>query len=229
MQLTEYVLVCARRVSVSLTYQIAPFDKKDNHLHPAIFLLHGRGADEEDLLGVAPQLDPRFICIAPRAPFPFSYGGYVWYDIEDIARPDERQFNESCDRLKRFIGEMKSEYPLDPGRVYVLGFSMGAVMAYALAMTTPDEIRGVLAHSGYWPEHLSERIHPEKLSQPYYFVAHGIYDPVIPIDYARRAREFLTTYKARFEYREYPLQHQMSEDSLRDISAWLTTNLKITS
>ncbi len=210
---------------ISLTYQIAPFDQKDAHLRPALFLLHGRGADEEDLLGLAPHLDSNLICIAPRAPFPFSYGGYVWYDIEDIAQPNEKEFDESCNRLKSFIGEMQKEYPLDPAQTYVLGFSMGAVMAYALALTKPEELRGVIAHSGYWPEHFSRDLRPERLSLPSFFIAHGTHDPVIPIDYARRAKELLTSYRARLEYREYPIQHQISDESLRDLGRWLSDDL----
>ncbi len=210
----------------ALTFQIAPFDKDDSHLRPAVFLLHGRGADENDLMGLVPHLDPGFLYIAPRAPFPFSYGGYVWYDIQDIARPNENEFNESCERLTSFIGEMQRQYPLDTRRTYVLGFSMGAVMAYALAMTRPEEIRGVIAHSGYWPEHLSAKIHADSLSHLHFFIAHGLYDPVIPIDYARQARKHLATHNAYCEYHEYPIQHQISDESLRDMSVWLTKNLQ---
>ncbi len=215
-------------MSKSLTYQVAPFDRKDASLRPAIILLHGRGADEEDLMGVVPHFDPNSICIAPRAPFPFSYGGYVWYDIQDIARPNEEEFSESCDLLVRFINEMQAELPLDPQRIFLFGFSMGAVMAYALSLKLPEKFRGVVAHSGYWPEHMTENLRPEKLSHPMFFVAHGIHDPVIPIDYARRAKELLTKHGARFGYREYPIQHQISEESLNDISQWLSNNLRNT-
>jgi phospholipase/carboxylesterase len=213
----------------SLTYQVAPFDGKNTLPRPAVFLLHGRGANEEDLLGLVPYLDAHCLCIAPRAPFPFSYGGYMWYDTKDIAQPDEKQFNESCDRLSNFIREMQKEYPLDSQRIYVFGFSMGAVMAYALALTRTEMIRGVIAHSGYWPGHLSSGIQQQRLLQPRFFVAHGTYDPVIPIEYARQAKELLTEHKAQFEYHEYPIHHEIGEQSLHDLSQWLTNDLRIRS
>lgn len=221
------ILVLCSHMQAALTYQVAPFDKQDAKLRPAVFLLHGRGADEEDLMTLAPHLDPAFICIAPRAPFPFANGGYMWYDIRDIAQPDETQFNESCDRLRTFIDEMQKEYPVDLRRIYLLGFSMGAVVAYALALAQPEKIRGIVAHSGYWPEHLSHIAQQQNLTQSYFFVAHGIHDPVIPIEYGRRVKELLTRHNARLEYREYPIQHQISDQSLNDLNHWLTHNLSI--
>jgi len=210
---------------LSLSYQIAPFDMSGTSLLPCLILLHGRGADEEDLLGLAPYFRPGMICIAPRAPFPFSFGGYMWYTLDEIAKPDEKQFRESYDRLSSFIDEVPREYPVDPRRMYLLGFSMGTVMAYALALTRPDRVRGVVAHSGYIPEHVATEFQWQKLSHTSFFVAHGDHDPVIPVEFARRAKELLAKSNAQVLYREYPMQHQISEESLHDLSEWLANRV----
>jgi phospholipase/carboxylesterase len=116
---------------------------------------------------------------------------------------------------------------VDPSRVYLLGFSMGTVMAYALSLTRPELFRGVIANSGYVPEgtHLSFRW--QELANLGYFIAHGTEDPVIPIDFAHRAQKLFAGSNAHVEYREYPMGHQISEESLHDSTAFLAGLLKI--
>ena len=58
-----------------------------------------------------------------------------------------------------------------------------------------------------------------------FFVAHGTGDPVIPVQFARRARGLLETAHARFDYKEYPMGHEISAESLQDFSLWLTNRL----
>ena len=209
----------------SLVYQVAPFEKSGDELRPGMLLLHGRGADEEDLMGLVPHLNPRIICFAPRAPFSFPYGGFMWYDLQEIAKPNPEQFEESYQRLMHLVDNLQREYPVDPHRMFLLGFSMGAVMAYALAMTRPERFHGVIAHSGYMPEHFSAQFLWHELSQTSFFIAHGIYDPVIPIEFGRSARDLLTKSNALCVYREYPIQHQISDESLRDLAEWLNAHI----
>ena len=212
--------------TTSLTHLIAPFDDSQTGLHPALVLLHGRGANEEDLLGLVPYLDPQFFFAAPRAPFPFAHGGYTWYELEEIGSPNKTQFAESYERLVQFLDDIQQQYPVDPNRTYLLGFSMGTVMAYSLALTKPEIIRGMVAHSGYIPEHIAPQFQWESMSHTAFFVAHGIHDPVIPIEFGRRAHELLAKKNARVVYHEYPIQHQISDESLRDLSGWLAGCLK---
>lgn len=212
-------------VQTSLTYQIAPHDETGAELRPALVLLHGRGADEHDLLGLVPYLDPRFICIAPRAPFSFPYGGFTWYDLEDIGQANESQFIESYDRLIRFLDDVQNYHPVDPQRLFLLGFSMGTVMSYAASLTQPERFKGVVAHSGYLPELRTLKFQWPAAARTRYFIAHGTEDPVIPVEFARKVRQIFTEHKVPFEYREYPFQHQISEVSLSDLSEWLRTQL----
>lgn len=206
----------------SLQYTVAPFDRRRDEAFPALVLLHGRGANEEDLLALHPYLDPRLLVVAVRAPFPFAYGGWTWYDLQEIGYPDHSKFSDSYERLVRFIADFKAQYPVDPKRLFLLGFSMGAVMAYAYALTRPEEVRGVIAHSGYVPENELQDFKRSGLNGTSYFVAHGTEDPVIPVSFARRARLLLEGTGAELSYKEYPIPHTMSEESIGDFSAWLT-------
>jgi phospholipase/carboxylesterase len=212
-------------IETSLTHQIAPFEETKAGLHPTLVLLHGRGANEEDLLDLVPYLSPHLLCIAARAPFYFPYGGYTWYDLQEVGTPDQKQFEESYQRLTQFLDDIQKHYPVDPNRMYILGFSMGTVMSYALALTHPERISGVVAHSGYIPENTSLQFKWDNLTRTAFFVAHGIHDPVIPIAFGRRANELLAPTAAHLVYREYAIQHQISEESLHDLGEWLAARV----
>ena len=193
---------------------------------PVLLFLHGRGADEEDLLGLAPAIDPRFLILSVRAPIPFpSSTGFTWYHMNEIGSPDQESFRHACDTLARFFNDMCAGYPIDPAKVFLFGFSMGAVMAFSLSLTQPELVRGVVAHSGYIPEvsHLSFRW--DGLQNTSFFVAHGTEDPIIPVRWARRAKELLDASPARSELREYPMAHTISDRSASDAAAWLRAAL----
>ncbi len=212
-----------------MLHTVAPPHDATSPVHPTLILLHGRGADEEDLLGLASYLDERFLILSVRAPFPFTFGGgYTWYDVGEVGTPEPAMFKASYDKLSQYVNDALLHYPIDKKQVYLLGFSMGTVMAYAMALTNPAQFRGVVANSGY----IAEGTHLEylwnKMNGMEFFVTHGTQDPVIPVTFARRAVELLETAHVRFEYKEYPMTHQISDESLRDVSAWLTQRLDAT-
>ncbi len=212
-------------IQTSLIHTVVPPRRQKEGKHPALILLHGRGTDENDLLGLAPYLDERLLIISARAPHRFQYGGYAWYDALEIGSPDPRMFAESYEKLTQFLRDVQSGYPIDPSRIFLLGFSMGTVMSYALALTHPEAIAGVVAHSGYIPEKTNLKFHWNNLSGHSFFIAHGVYDSVIPIHWGERANELLSKTQAGVAYHKYPIAHQVSEESLNDLSSWLTNHL----
>jgi phospholipase/carboxylesterase len=190
--------------------------------HPTVIMVHGRGADEEDLIGLAEYYDRRLLVLSVRAPFPFPYGGgFTWYDVGSVGTPDPAMFRESYEKLSQFVDEALAAYPVDRSRVYLLGFSIGTVMSYALSLTRPGLFRGVIANSGYVPEGTHLLLRWKDLGNLPYFIGHGTEDPVIPVDFARRARQLFGESNAHITYREYPMGHQISEESIRDSSAFL--------
>ena len=213
-------------IKTSLEHKILPPANPSAKIHPALFLLHGRGSNEDDLLGLAPYLDPRFFMIAVRAPFQFPYGGFTWYDTPEAGSPEPGEFEQSYDRLMQCIEAATMHYPIDAGRLFLMGFSMGTVMSYAIALTRPDLIRGVVANSGYIPEGVNLSFRWDRLKGKGFFVAHGVHDPVIGIETARRAKEMLLKAEADLTYREYPIAHSMSEESIDDVSRWLRQRLE---
>jgi len=189
---------------------------------PGLILLHGRGADEDDLLGLAEYFDDRLFVVSPRAPHPFAMGGgYTWYDLEEIGKPDRKMFTASHEKLKMFLREAIRDYDLDPGRIFCCGFSMGSIMALSIALTEPGFFSGVLSNSGYLPEDAGIQFNWKGVEGIPFFVGHGIYDPVIPYAYGRRMKELLESHGAVVTHREYDMGHQINEDSLNDMIGWL--------
>jgi phospholipase/carboxylesterase len=191
-------------------------------IHPTIILLHGRGADEEDLAGLSPFLDPRLLVITVRAPFPFSYGGgYTWYEMGPDGTPDSLMFRESYDRLSSFVSTTLSSYPADPHQLFLFGFSMGSMMALSLALASPGLFRGVIANSGYVPENTGLALKWNDPGATSFFIAHGTDDPVVPVALGRRTRDQFAASNASWVYREYPMGHEISQESLLDIAEWM--------
>ncbi|HUP27198.1 MAG TPA: PHB depolymerase family esterase [Chloroflexia bacterium] len=191
---------------------------------PGLLLLHGRGADEYDLMGLEEGLDQRLTIISARAPFRLG-GGFAWYDMMRVGEPHGETMQTSLQALREFIGGCVDAYTIDPARLYLMGFSQGAVMASAAALIAPEKIQGVIMHSGYIPQGLGAEAKPEALAGKPFFVAHGKYDDVIPVTFGRDASEYLTEHNARLTYQEYPIGHTISEESFYDLSEWLTGEL----
>lgn len=191
---------------------------------PGLLMLHGRGADEADLMGLESALDPRLTIVSARAPFRLG-PGYAWYDMYQIGKPEPETMAVSMEEVEAFINGMVPAYNIDPQRLYLLGFSQGAILSAAIALTMPERVVGVIMHSGYVPSGPELNLHPDDIKGKPFFVAHGKYDEVIPVTFGRDAQEFLEEAGADLTYQEYPIGHGISEESLYDLSEWLTGQL----
>jgi phospholipase/carboxylesterase len=195
-----------------------------------LLLLHGVGSHEADLMGLAPYLDARFHIISARAPHALAPGAYAWFHIEftptgPVIDPSEAEASRVS--LLRFIDELVQGYGLDPSRVYLLGFSQGAIMSLSLALTEPKKLAGVVAMSGrIIPEVLPHMAPPEAMAGLPILLVHGVADPVLGIEYGRGARDRLSALPVVLTYKEYPMGHQVTEESLTDVSGWLRDRLE---
>jgi phospholipase/carboxylesterase len=194
--------------------------------HAAIILLHGLGSNELDLLNLAPALDPRIFVISVRAPFGYSLGGYMWYDLEQHGGAlGGESINTSLDLLRRFLDEAVHTYPIDPSALFAGGFSMGAAMAGAIALLEPERVAGAIMASGYLPpDPMNEYRSQEAAGHPF-FQAHGTLDQVVPISLGRATRAALERTPVDLTYREYPIGHEVSPDELAEISSWFAAIL----
>lgn len=212
-----------RTIDTSLFHRVLlPEKLSTDSTYPTLIFLHGRGADEEDLLGLSGSFDERLLSISVRAPFSFEYGGgYTWYEILEMGKPEHEMFKSSYEKLLQFIRDARAQYPIDPKRLFLFGFSMGTVMAYAMLLTQPELFAGVLANSGYLAEDTYLEYNWNAVAGKELFIAHGLLDPAIPVQAAQRARLLFENASARIAYKEYNMGHQIGDESLADITAWL--------
>lgn len=173
-----------QQIQTSLHHKTREPKIKSAAKYPTLVLLHGRGADENDLLALAEYMDERLFLVSVRAPFAFPVGGgYTWYDLLEVEKPEPKMFEESYQKLLRFLDDISREYPVNPAKLFLCGFSMGTIMSYAIALTHTDRITGVIANSGYVPEQAGLTFDWQNLRKKPFFISHGLYDPVIPVSF----------------------------------------------
>ena len=123
--------------------------------HGLLVLHHGRGSDEQDLIGLADVLDPnqRLHVVAPRAPLQLQGSpGYHWYLVPRVGYPDPDSFHAAYAELAAFHDGLCERTGLGPERTVLGGFSMGTVMSYALGLGADRPApAGILALSGFIP------------------------------------------------------------------------------
>jgi phospholipase/carboxylesterase len=151
----------------------------------------------------------------------------MWYNLDQrgVGFPDARELATSLDLLHRFLAEVVEAYPIDPKRLYVGGFSMGAAMSASLALTVPERVAGAMVLSGYLPLESGLALRPQDAANHPMFVAHGTQDQVIPVSFGRQTKEYLVETPIDLTYREYPGGHEIGYGELRDLAGWLRSVL----
>lgn len=200
--------------------------KEIQEKNPLIILIHGYGSNEEDLFSFAPELPENAFIVSVQAPYQVPPYGFAWYAISfdaDMNKfSDDTQAVKSRDLLVQFIDELCTKYPIDQKDVNLIGFSQGAILSYALAVTYPEKVNKVVALSGYFNADIMQ---PKADLSVYnhlkIFGSHGTVDQVIPVEWARKASELLKSYAISFEYKEYPVGHGVAPQNFYDLKAFL--------
>jgi len=194
-----------------------------------LVLHHGRGADEHDLLSLGDQLDPgrRLHVATPRAPLTLpGWPGYHWYVVPRVGYPDPETFHAAYRRLTAFHDELWQRTGVPPHRTVFGGFSMGSVMSYALGLGADRPApAGILAFSGFVPTVDGWRPDLEGRGGLRALIAHGRRDPVIGIEFARRARDLLQAGGLDVEYHESGVLHQIDRAHIPPAREWLAGTL----
>jgi phospholipase/carboxylesterase len=189
----------------------------------ALILFHGRGADETDLFPLLDLLDPehRLLGATPRGPLALPPGGAHWYVVREIGYPDKQTFDAAFGRATEWLDALAAETGVPPERTVIGGFSQGAVMAYATGLGSGrPRPAGLMPLSGFVPvvEGFELDLDPPL---PALAIGHGMYDPVISVEFSRRAKRLLEEAGADVLYRESPLPHTIDPRYLDELGAWL--------
>jgi phospholipase/carboxylesterase len=204
----------------------------------SIIVLHGLGADGNDFLPIAQELelgpigDVRFVF--PHAPvMPVTINnGYrmrAWYDIlgvDLVRREDEAGLRRSMGLVEALIAQER-ERGIASGRIVLAGFSQGCAMSLLTGLRYKERLAGIAGLSGYLPiaaTTAAERSDANALTP--IFMGHGQQDNVIAIDRARASRDALQALGYDVEWHEYPMAHSVCMEEIADLNAWLLKALR---
>ena len=205
---------------MSLAHRLRP---ADGHPEGALVLFHGRATDENDLFPLLDELDPerRLLGATARGPLSLPPGGWHWYVIRQVGLPDPETFHSTYALVGGWLDDLLAEHGIPIDRTILGGFSQGAVMAHSLGeFAGRPRPAGVIGLSGFIP-----RVDGFELGDVTGLpvaIGHGIYDPIISVEFGRDARDRLTAAGADLTYRESPMPHTIDPAFLDELGPWVS-------
>jgi phospholipase/carboxylesterase len=207
----------------------------------AVIWMHGLGADGNDFVPIVNELDlsraPAIRFVFPHAPMmPVTINnGYVmraWYDVSfgdlegKTKRADEKGVRQSQAQIGDLIAR-EAERKIPFKNIVLAGFSQGGSIALQSGLRYPETLAGVMALSCYLPcsDSFAAEATAANAKTPL-LVAHGTQDPVVPLAMGRNTRDLLVKSGYTVAWHEYPMQHSVCLEEVRDIGAWLTQVLR---
>ncbi|HET9065471.1 MAG TPA: hypothetical protein VFN22_06605 [Gemmatimonadales bacterium] len=197
---------------------------------PLLVLLHGRGADERDLVSLGRMLHPTATTIAPRAPFPgapWGYGGgYAWYRYLQDTTPETVSFREGQARLADFLAWIPGHLGRADAPLVVGGFSQGGTSTLAWTLGHPGAARAALIFSGFMPDHPDVTITPATVGRTPFWWSHGTLDSAIPYAFAEAGWQTLRDAGADLTtFTDAGTGHTITREALAGAAALLRDSL----
>jgi phospholipase/carboxylesterase len=196
----------------------------------SIIWLHGLGADGHDFEPIVPELGlPKSTAVrfifphAPVRPVTINGGARMraWYDVTPDGQQDAGGVRASQAHVEALIARERTR-GISAGAIVLAGFSQGGAMALQTGLRHPERLAGILALSAYLPlpDTLAQDASTANRDLPI-FMAHGTQDPVIPLSWAKRSRDFLLRLGYAVEWHEYLMPHSVCAEEIADIGHWL--------
>lgn len=180
---------------------------------------------------LAGAFDPRFVVISARAPITLESFSFAWLHVTFTPEGpviDAQEAAAAWAGVTRFIDEAVEAYDVDPTRVFIAGFSQGGIVALAVMLTAPEKVAGVVCMSGRLPPEVLPHVAPSsRLRGKPVLIVHGRDDDTLGVEYGRAAYETLKALPLATEYREFPIGHLTTDESLSTVSAWLAARLAL--
>lgn len=184
-----------------------------------VLLLHGLGADGDDLIGLAPHIAPVLpdaIFVSPHAPFPCDMAPYgrQWFSLQERS-PAAILSGVQAARpiLDAFIDKLLARFGLADQDLALLGFSQGTMMSLYTAPRRTKPIAGVLGYSGALAG--AELLAVEAKAKPPVMLIHGDADEIVPVQASQAAKAALSGAGFAAELHIRPgLHHSLDEQGL---------------
>ena len=203
----------------------------------SVIWLHGLGADGHDFepiateLGIADRCSLRFVF--PHAPMrPVTINGGMtmraWYDVLTLDRggPQDEDGIRDSSRMLEMLVERERERGITDDKILLAGFSQGGAIALHTSLRHPQRLAGLMALSTWLPladsfdEEVVRNADAQSQELPI-FMAHGTFDPMLPLALGQHSHELLQRAGYQVEWHEYPMAHAVCGEEIADIRNWL--------
>jgi len=214
--------------NISFDYSVKEslsFDKDDK----VIIMFHGYGSNKDDLFSFAKFMNPNFLIISVQAPIQMDYNSYCWwslnYNNDMQLQMDVKEAENSLNELNRFISEdLSTKYNFGLNQVYLLGFSQGCMISYALSINFPENYKKAVGLSGKIPYEIINFDEKFDYSNHNFFCSHGVNDQVIPIEVGRESNRWFSEKNINHKYLEFESAHGINSENFEQMNLWLLKN-----
>jgi phospholipase/carboxylesterase len=203
---------------------VVPDEYTPDSTYPLVVMLHGFGANMQDLAGLAPAINPTgYVYACPNAPIPFQLGpgqtGFGWMTPRGGGTAEETA--NSVKLLSDFFDTVFQQFNVSPGQALLMGFSQGGGMTYRCGLGRAEHFAGLAALSATLPdeEELTALL-PQERNQPI-FIGHGRFDQMVTDDTAQSAKSFLENNGYSPDFHIYDMAHEISGEELSDLVPWI--------
>jgi phospholipase/carboxylesterase len=212
----------------NLTYHVRRPAKLGVARPPVLLILHGYGADEFDLLSLADYLDDQLLVISLRAPIVLDQGGHAWYHLTWTTtnlKADDESRTQSETILTKELPNIIEQEGGDPNNVYLMGFSQGAAMCFALLgrhdlASHGITVKGLMALSGYIPQDVLPILREKRFDNLPVLITHGEFDDLIPAIAMDQSEAAMRHTGAKVTAKLYQMGHGLLPETIEDISRW---------
>ena len=214
--------------NISFDYSVKEslsFDKNNK----VIIMFHGYGSNKDDLFSFAKFMNPNFLIFSIQAPIQMDYNSYCWWSLNlnnDMQlQMDVKEAKNSLNELNRFISEdLSVKYDFGFNQVYLLGFSQGCMISYALSINFPENYKKAVGLSGKIPHEIINFNERFDYSNHNFFCSHGLNDHVIPIEIGRESDRWFSEKNINHKYLEFESAHGINSENFEQMNLWLLKN-----
>ena len=196
---------------------------------PLLVMVHGYGSNEDDLFSFARVLPMQLTIISIRGPISVQGMGYAWYDISFDSfgnkSYNQSQAIESRDKIIKCIDLCVETYNIDNKNISLMGFSQGAILINAIAITYPKKVKNVISLSGgIDPNILKPSL--DYLNKINFYISHGTQDVVLPFNEAKESLKILNENKITYTFESFPVGHGVCPENFKSMLSWFEKKLR---
>ena len=213
-----------------LTYLISEPVIKSSDSPAALILLHGYKENAEKIFRFAEELNKDIFLISIQAPIKIAKNAYAWCHVDFTPQgpvDDPCETEESTIKVANLLETLPQSLGIENRRVFLCGYSQGAIISLSLALTMPHFFGGAISLSGrIIPEYLPQLAASDQLNEFPILLVNGLDDTLLPIRHARAARQALAELHVALEWHEIHTGHELTREHENILAEWLNRQRK---